>query len=146
MLLVIQSRIQRYCIIGLSMSWWLCLLKVCILNYRSLPVLSRLLKNDDLDVRTAAGESIALLYEMTDSAPSTEEDAEDSADDEVPVARATIPEDQVVEQMKALSVHAGGKGAPKKERAVQRSSFRELLASIEVSPFSCYILIILFCE
>lgn len=97
----------------------------------SLPVLSRLLKNDDLDVRTAAGESIALLYEMTDSAPSTEEDAEDSADDEVPVARATIPEDQVVEQMKALSVHAGGKGAPKKERAVQRSSFRELLASIE---------------
>jgi hypothetical protein len=140
MLLVIQSRIQRYCIFGLSVSWWLCLLKVCILNYRSLPVLSRLLKNDDLDVRTAAGESIALLYEMTDSAPSTEEDAEDSADDEVPVARATIPEDQVVEQMKA------GKGAPKKERAVQRSSFRELLASIEVSPFSCYILIILFCE
>lgn len=46
-------------------------------------------------------------------------------------ARATISEDEVVEQMKTLSVHAGGKGQPKKERAVQRSSFRELLAAIE---------------
>lgn len=52
------------------------------------------------------------------------------------MARSTIPEDEVVEQMKALSVHAGGKGQPKKERAVQRSSFRELLASIEVSSFT----------
>ncbi|KAG0581705.1 hypothetical protein M758_3G009800 [Ceratodon purpureus] len=98
---------------------------------KSLPVLSNLLKNDDLGVRTAAGEAIALLYEMTDSSAPTEDDAEDSEDHEVPIARATIPEDEVVEQMKALSVHAGGKGAPKKERAVQRSSFRELLASIE---------------
>jgi hypothetical protein len=93
MLLVIQSRIERYCIIGLSMSWWLCLLKVCILNYRGLLVLSRLLKNDDLDVRSTVGESIALLYEMTYLAPSTEEVAEDSANDKVLVARATIPEE-----------------------------------------------------
>jgi hypothetical protein len=33
--------------------------------------------------------------------------------------------------MKALFVHASGKGAPKKERAIQQSSFRELLASIK---------------
>ena len=136
MLLFTESKMERYCIFGLSVSWRLCLLKVCVLNNRSLPVLSSLLKNDDLGVRTAAGEAIALLYEITNTSASTEEDAEDSADDEVPVAKATIPEDQVVEQMKALSVHAAGKGAPKKERAVQRSSFRELLASIEVSP--CY--------
>lgn len=50
------------------------------LHYRSLPVLSGLLKNDDLGVRTAAGEAIALLYELTDSSAS----AEDDADDEVP--------------------------------------------------------------
>jgi len=101
----------------------------------SLPVLSGLLKNDDLGVRTAAGEAIALLYELTDTSAGTEEEVEDTDVDELPpvsnVARATIPEDEVVEQMKALSVHAAGKGQPKKERAVQRSSFRELLASIE---------------
>lgn len=41
-----------------------------------------------------------------------------------------------MEQMKALSVHAAGKGQPRKERAVQRSAFRELLAAIEVGTYS----------
>ncbi|XP_024358487.1 uncharacterized protein [Physcomitrium patens] len=108
----------------------------------SLPVLSSLLNSEDLALRTAAGESIALLYEMTNSSGFAG-DVEDSVDDIVPPvsrpsnssvassARATVPEDEVIEQMKALSVHAGGKGQPKKERAALRSSFRELLAAIE---------------
>lgn len=59
---------------------------------RSLPVLSGLLKNDDLGVRTAAGEAIALLYELTDTSGASEEDAEDSAEDEVPpVSSVSIP-------------------------------------------------------
>lgn len=51
---------------------------------RSLPVLSGLLKNDDLAVRTAAGEAIALLYELTDTSAATEEEVEDTDVDELP--------------------------------------------------------------
>lgn len=51
--------------------------------------MSGLLKNEDLAVRTAAGESIALLYEMTNSLGSAE-DVEDTVDDLVPPVSTSI--------------------------------------------------------
>lgn len=41
-------------------------------------------------------------------------------------ARATISEDEVVEQMKTLSVHAGGKGNPRKKGLCNGVHPREL--------------------
>lgn len=125
---------------------------------RCLPVLSRLLKGDDLAVRTASGEAIALLYEVTNFLSSTAGAADDDDDgdsedtgavkesvrtsSEKPASSKSAmsvvgkaleaQEAHVMEQMKSLSVHAGGKGQPRKERAMQRSAFRELLATIEV--------------
>lgn len=67
---------------SISESWGL-LLTDCSWNCRSLPVLSSLLNSEDLALRTAAGESIALLYEMTNSSGFAG-DVEDSVDDIVP--------------------------------------------------------------
>ncbi len=125
---------------------------------RCLPVLSRLLKGDDLAVRTASGEAIALLYEVTNFLSFTAGAADDDDDgdsEDTGVVKESVrtsseklatsksamsvvgkaleaQEAHVMEQMKSLSVHAGGKGQPRKERAMQRSAFRELLATIEV--------------
>ncbi|CAK9190746.1 unnamed protein product [Sphagnum troendelagicum] len=121
-----------------------------------LPVLSRLLKGDDLAVRTASGEAIALLYEVTNflSTAGAADDDDDGDSEDTGAVKESVrtssekpassksamsvvgkaleaQEAHVMEQMKSLSVHAGGKGQPRKERAMQRSAFRELLATIE---------------
>ncbi|BBN11875.1 hypothetical protein MPTK1_5g15480 [Marchantia polymorpha subsp. ruderalis] len=113
----------------------------------SLPTLSMLLRDDDLAVRTATGEALALLYEATKHLLLDIPVADDLKSD-IPELASTKPqtihkltvaggkameakEAQVVEQMKALSVQGGGKGQSKKERYAQRASFRDILTTIE---------------
>ncbi|OAE23943.1 hypothetical protein AXG93_1217s1550 [Marchantia polymorpha subsp. ruderalis] len=114
----------------------------------SLPTLSMLLRDDDLAVRTATGEALALLYEATKHLLLDIPVADDLKSD-IPELASTKPqtihkltvaggkameakEAQVVEQMKALSVQGGGKGQSKKERYAQRASFRDILTTIEL--------------
>eukprot|EP00244_Chara_vulgaris_P010413 TRINITY_DN4791_c0_g1_i3.p1 TRINITY_DN4791_c0_g1~~TRINITY_DN4791_c0_g1_i3.p1 ORF type:complete len:459 (+),score=80.70 TRINITY_DN4791_c0_g1_i3:709-2085(+) len=115
---------------------------------RALPVLSALLNNENLAIRTAAGEAIALLYETTSSLNRDDSSDSDGSFVDGPVVdlgsangvseakqgstekQFAIKQVAVVEQMRALSVQ-GSKHQSKRERAAQRTSFRELLATVE---------------
>ncbi|EFJ21607.1 hypothetical protein SELMODRAFT_271257 [Selaginella moellendorffii] len=78
-------------------------------------VLSSLLDVQDLGVRKATGEAVALLCEIGNDLDSM-----------------GMTEMQVVEQMKALAIDSSRQqGQTKKERSEQRSTFREMLATIE---------------
>lgn len=139
------------------------------------PVLARLLKDADLSVRTAAGETIALLLEagatdsLDDPDVSSPDEDSDSELEGIPRAeefqgklkggvrppggkdplqgvrngggsdsRQSSPskrplgdrQEDLVEEIRLMSVQARKKDS-KRERAAQKNSFRELLASIE---------------
>ncbi|CAM6095824.1 unnamed protein product [Calypogeia fissa] len=112
-----------------------------------LPTLSYLLKGDDLAVRKAAGEAVALLYETSKDLLEDSDlrlgEISDNPALAVPGPQPThklaasagkgleAKEVEVVERMKALSVQAGGKGQSKKERYAERASFKEYLTNIE---------------
>jgi hypothetical protein len=109
---------------------------------RSLPVLSSLLQSPDPALRKAAGEAAATLYE---SAPDCTESSIDNAETLVgdvgtDEQLSTVSEDlkdvtkeQVLNEMKNLSVSSGKKWESRKERAAQRQSFRQLLTTLDVS-------------
>ncbi|KAJ7284270.1 hypothetical protein O6H91_06G084000 [Diphasiastrum complanatum] len=103
----------------------------------SLPTLSSLLEAADLDVQKAAGEAIALIFETGSSNEQSiayvtlDSESFSRPSPSLTVKSRKANEAHVFEQMKALSVEAGGKGCAKKEKSAQRSSFRELFASIQ---------------
>eukprot|EP01018_Ginkgo_biloba_P014660 Gb_38536 [translate_table: standard] len=105
-----------------------------------LPTLSSLLKMDDRAVRIAAGEAIALMFETSSLMEQkggdscyTDSDSFDCQNHESLEKLPSFDELQmsVLEQMKELSIEAGGKGSSKKDLNTQRSYFREILASVE---------------
>lgn len=103
---------------------------------REVKTLASLLGDADLAVRTAAGEAIAVLHEAHAEAFAdafSDSDAGGPSDDDgLPAVpeEAGVVDEEVVEQMRALSVQST-KRRSKKERLSQRTSFREILASIE---------------
>lgn len=96
---------------------------------KCLPMLSTFLEHDNRAVRIAAGEAIALIFETVNS----EDEGEDDFNNLVPggLDQDNVLEKKILEQMKALSIEASGKGSSKKDLNSQRSSFRDFLASIE---------------
>ena len=114
--------------------------------FRSLPVLSSLLQSPDPAIRKAAGEAAATLFE---AAPDCTEASIDNAEtlvgdvetDEQEVTLSEDPKDvtkeqvlnEVLHEMKQLSVSSGKKWESRKERAAQRKSFRQLLTTLDVS-------------
>jgi len=103
-----------------------------------LPELSSLLDMDSRAVRISAGEAIAFIFETINSRDQNGDDHLDSncLDQENNNSLGSLSfldklQSRVLEQMKALSSEAGGKGASKKDLNNQRSSFRDFLASIE---------------
>ena len=83
--------------------------------FRLLYKLPDLLKSNDLDLRIAGGEAIALLYELA-----REEEDEFYGNDV----------DDLIDNLKQLSTDSQ-KHRAKKERRQQRSSFREILATVQ---------------
>jgi hypothetical protein len=91
--------------------------------FRSLSTLSSLLENEDQSVRISSGEASALLFEIRNESQSH--------------CSTNKNEDELVEQVRALALEAGGKGQVNKK--VQRSSFKEILAVIEVLSKGVYL-------
>lgn len=108
------------------------------LSEKYLTVLSSLLDMDSRAVRISAGEAIVFILETIKSSDQNGYDNLDSygLDQENNNSLGSLSSLEnlqmiVLEQMKALSIEAGGKGSSKKDLNNQRSSFRDFLASIE---------------
>jgi len=97
----------------------------------SFPVLSLLLESQDMAVRRAAGEAAATLYEAIYDGADTGGCDTESTDSSIPDLEE-VTKDQVLHQMKTLSVSSTKKFQTRKERALQRKSFRQLLTTLEV--------------
>lgn len=103
-----------------------------------LPVLSSLLEMDSRAVRISAGEAIGFILETINSRDQNGHDHLDSncLDQENNNSLGSLSsldnlQLRVIEQMKALSREAGGKGSSKKDLQNQRTSFRDFIAFIE---------------
>eukprot|EP01018_Ginkgo_biloba_P024436 Gb_20292 [translate_table: standard] len=107
-----------------------------------LSLLSSLLDMDDQAIRKAVGEAIALLFEISSLMNLHEDEFNNFSSDGVDKENTHYPtqlpsmnvlQAKVTEQMKALSIEAGGKRTSRKDLNFQRSSFRDFLASVKNS-------------
>lgn len=108
---------------------------------RSISYLSTLLDKDDRSVRIAAGEALALIFEIG-SLEKFSVGAKDSSDGST--QEGSRPREfvhiqglkaKIINQVRNLSAEAGGKGSTKKDLNSQRNLFREVLEFFEVLLF-----------
>ncbi|KAL6527346.1 hypothetical protein OROGR_016436 [Orobanche gracilis] len=96
--------------------------------------LSTLLDKDDRQLRIAAGEALALIFE-TGSLEEFCGETKVSTADEVNDSRKMLYihglKNKVLNQVRGLSSEAGGRGTAKKDLNSQRNTFRDILDSIE---------------
>lgn len=105
----------------------------------SISFLSALLDKDDRIVRIAAGEAVALIFEIARlDRLSTEENSnnEDSNDDGAQHGRGRLSyietlKGKIITQARNLSMEAGGKGSAKNDLNNQRNTFQDVLTLIE---------------
>ncbi|KAL7127566.1 hypothetical protein ABFS83_14G261300 [Erythranthe nasuta] len=103
----------------------------------SMSYFSTLLEKDDRSLRIAAGEALALIFEMG----SLEKFCGDSKVSSVPSvdegndSRKSMHihglKNKILNQVRALSIEAGGKGTGKKDLNNQRNTFQDILQLIE---------------
>jgi HEAT repeat protein len=109
--------------------------------------LSTLLEKDDRSVRIAAGEALAVIYELGTLEKFAAE-VKGSANGSVKeggVSQEALMhmhglKAKVTKQVRELSVEAGGKGSAKKDLNTQRNLFKDLVEFLEVyllHLFSC---------
>ncbi len=109
-----------------ALSSWSLLLSIMPLSYvtkatqKHLSHLMDLLKSADLDLRIAAGETIALLFELAQCDPNAD--------------LKCFEDDGLFETLKAL-VSDSAKHRSKKDKKQQRASFRDILKTIEEGEF-----------
>lgn len=114
----------------------ICLFLCC----RSISYFSTLLDKDDRAVRIAAGEALALIFEVGSLEKFSVEDkgSSDSSTDEANKSKDILHiqglRAKVLNQVRSLSVEAGGKGSAKKDLNSQRNTFRDILEFLEVVP------------
>eukprot|EP00850_Spirogloea_muscicola_P020290 SM000212S06883 [mRNA] locus=s212:33105:43389:+ [translate_table: standard] len=96
----------------------------------ALPSLSSLLADNDLAMRIAAGEAIALLYEAGGRDAGEESSESTSQAGALSVEALDDKQAEVLEQMRDLSVE-GNKRLSKKTRKEQHGSFRDLVSLIQ---------------
>ncbi|OIS96135.1 PREDICTED: interferon-related developmental regulator 1-like [Nicotiana attenuata] len=103
----------------------------------SISYFSTLLDKDDRAVRIAAGEALALVFEVGSLEKFSVEDkgSSDSSTDEANKSKLILHiqglRAKVLNQMRSLSVEAGGKGSAKKDLNSQRNTFRDILEFLE---------------
>lgn len=104
----------------------------------SISYLCGLLDKEDRSVRIAAGEALALIFEIgvIDKFSAESNSASDTKQEENKPLESYIflqgLKGKVINQCKNLSVEAGGKGSAKKDLNSQRNSFRDILDFFEV--------------
>ncbi|KAJ0973703.1 hypothetical protein J5N97_015668 [Dioscorea zingiberensis] len=102
----------------------------------SVSFLSTLLERDDRSVRIAAGEAIALIFEIGRLDKFSRQEGEtESSDREGSKPRGfayvVSLKGKILNQVRDLSVEAGGKGTGKKDLNLQRDLFQDILAFLE---------------
>ncbi|WOH06956.1 hypothetical protein DCAR_0626385 [Daucus carota subsp. sativus] len=103
----------------------------------SISYLSSLLDKDDRSIRIAAGEGLALIFEMgnlekfsvatTGPSDSFNHDGNNARE----FTHIQGLRQKILNQVKSLSVEAGGKGSAKKDLNSQRNTFRDILEFLE---------------
>ncbi|XP_022768664.1 interferon-related developmental regulator 1-like isoform X3 [Durio zibethinus] len=104
----------------------------------SITYLSNMLDKDDRSVRIAAGEAVALIFEMG-SLEKFVAEAKGSNDGSVLEGNKSKEgfshiqglKEKILNQVRDLSVEAGGKGSAKKDLNNQRNSFKDVLEFLE---------------
>ncbi|XP_049355260.1 uncharacterized protein LOC125819897 [Solanum verrucosum] len=103
----------------------------------SISYFSTLLDKDDRAVRIAAGEALALIFEVGSLEKFSVEDkgSSDRSTDEANKSKDILHiqglRAKVLNQVRSLSVEAGGKGSAKKDLNSQRNTFRDILEFLE---------------
>ncbi|TKY74977.1 Interferon-related developmental regulator 1 [Spatholobus suberectus] len=103
----------------------------------SISYLSSLLDKEDRSVRIAAGEALALIFEIgvIDKFSAGSDSASDTTQEENKPLESYIflqgLKGKVINQCKNLSIEAGGKGSAKKDLNSQRNLFRDILDFFE---------------
>eukprot|EP00268_Persea_americana_P029723 TRINITY_DN2873_c0_g1_i1.p1 TRINITY_DN2873_c0_g1~~TRINITY_DN2873_c0_g1_i1.p1 ORF type:complete len:447 (+),score=103.55 TRINITY_DN2873_c0_g1_i1:424-1764(+) len=103
----------------------------------AISLLSNLLDKDDRSIRIAAGEAIALIFEIgtIDKISKEAKNSTDNFETEGSNVRGFSSVEglkvKILNQVRNLSVEAGGKGSGKKDLNSQRNLFRDVLAFIE---------------
>ncbi|KAG1380929.1 hypothetical protein G6F61_003626 [Rhizopus arrhizus] len=96
-----------------------------------MPVHEMLLESSDKDIRIAAGENIALIFEIVHIFTSTDENGEEYSEDEDEVEKPEYDNMyELVRTLKDLSVESSKRRA-KSDRAEQKSVFRDIVKSVE---------------
>lgn len=85
---------------------------------------------EERSVRLAAGEGIVAIAERANTSVFHPVDFSENM--------LKVGYEDVINQMKALSIEAGGRGTSKKELGNQRSFFNDALAYIQVGLFLCF--------
>ncbi|KAL6983004.1 hypothetical protein U1Q18_016398 [Sarracenia purpurea var. burkii] len=96
----------------------------------SISYFSALLDKDDRSIRIAAGEALALIFERGNLEKFSGE-ANASSDSSRDFANIQGLRAKILNQVRNLSVEAGGKGSNKKDLNSQRNSFRDILDFLE---------------
>ncbi|CAK9182843.1 unnamed protein product [Ilex paraguariensis] len=102
---------------------------------------STLLDKDDRSVRIAGGEALALIFEMgnLDKFCGEAKGSNDSSTIEGKNSQEFVHiqglREKILNQVRNLSVEAGGKGSAKKDLNHQRNSFRDILELLEENEF-----------
>lgn len=131
---VITSAVSAWSFLLTTMNGWTLNPKTW---QESITYLSSLLDKDDRSIRIAAGEGLALIFEMgnlekfsvsaTGPSDSSNPDGKNAREfTHIQGLRAKI-----LNQVRSLSVEAGGKGSAKKDLNSQRNTFRDVLEFLE---------------
>ncbi|CAM9002311.1 unnamed protein product [Rhodiola kirilowii] len=97
----------------------------------SLSYLSTLLDKDDRAVRIAAGEALAVIFEIGSLEKFAADPKSSNEGGHVSMHHIHGMKEKIRNQVKDLSVEAGGKGSAKKDLNNQRNLFKEILEFIE---------------
>ncbi|XP_055833247.1 uncharacterized protein LOC129902189 isoform X2 [Solanum dulcamara] len=103
----------------------------------SISYFSTLLDKEDRSVRIAAGETLALVFEIgsLEKFSGESKGSSDSSTDEANKSRELLHiqglKAKVLNQVRTLSAEAGGKGSAKKDLNNQRNTFRDILEFLE---------------
>ncbi|KAI6689108.1 hypothetical protein NL676_025936 [Syzygium grande] len=104
----------------------------------SISYLSGLLDKDDRSVRIAAGEALAVIFEMGSLeklCSQVKDTGGDSTQDGKELVHMHGLKAKVLNQVRNLSVEAGGKGSAKKDLNSQRNLFKDILEFLEYASF-----------
>lgn len=94
----------------------------------SISYFSTLLEKDDRSVRIAAGEALALIFEIGNLEKFSIQDGNINSRDVTHIQGLRA---KILNQVKTLSAEAGGKGLTKKDLNNQRNTFRDILEFLE---------------